>query len=68
MCSGVATEFCANIGDARHASAIAAGPMALSVDGAQESSVVRFMKSSTDRPEENRAVRAVGRTWLGPAM
>ena len=31
-------------------------------------SVVRFMKSSTDRPEEKRAVREVGSTWLGPAM
>ena len=27
---------------------------------------VRFMKSSTPRPEENRAERAVGRTWFGP--
>ena len=28
---------------------------------------VRFMKSSTPRPEENRAERAVGSTWLEPA-
>ena len=28
--------------------------------------VVRFMKSSTESPEENRAERAVGRTWFGP--
>jgi hypothetical protein len=27
---------------------------------------VRFMKSSTDRPEEKRAERAVGSTWLEP--
>ena len=29
--------------------------------------LVRFMKSSTDSPDENRARRPVGRTWLGPA-
>ena len=28
--------------------------------------VVRFMKSSTDRPDENLADRAVGSTWFGP--
>src|SRR5690606_7311393 len=28
---------------------------------------VRFMKSSTPRPDENRALRAVGRTWFEPA-
>ena len=28
---------------------------------------VRFMKSSTPRPEEKRAERAVGSTWLEPA-
>ena len=28
---------------------------------------VRFMKSSTPRPEEKRALRAVGSTWLEPA-
>ena len=27
---------------------------------------VRFMKSSTLRPDENRAERAVGSTWLEP--
>jgi hypothetical protein len=27
---------------------------------------VRFMKSSTPRPEEKRAERAVGSTWLEP--
>ena len=27
---------------------------------------VRFMKSSTDRPDEKRAERAVGSTWLEP--
>ena len=28
---------------------------------------VRFRKSETPRPEENRAPPLVGRTWLGPA-
>lgn len=28
--------------------------------------VVRFMKSNTDSPDEKRADRAVGNTWLGP--
>ena len=28
---------------------------------------VRFMKSSTERPEEKRAERAVGSTWFEPA-
>ena len=42
--------------------------MALIVLASQDNSVVRFMKSSTERPDENRAVRAVGSTWLGPAM
>ena len=27
---------------------------------------VRFMKSSTERPDENRAERAVGSTWFEP--
>ena len=27
---------------------------------------VRFMKSNTPRPEENRALRAVGKTWFDP--
>ncbi len=27
---------------------------------------VRFMKSSTERPDEKRAERAVGSTWLEP--
>ena len=28
---------------------------------------VRFMKSVTPRPDEKRALRAVGSTWLSPA-
>ena len=37
-----------------------------SCSGPSLSSEVRFMKSSTDRPEEKRAERAVGSTWLEP--
>src|SRR5665213_829017 len=50
------------------ASVMASGPISCSVRGVQDSSVVRFMKSSTESPDENRAVREVGRTWFGPAM
>jgi hypothetical protein len=50
----------------RTASVSAAGPMARRASGVIRASVVRFMKSSTDRPEENRAERAVGSTWFGP--
>src|SRR5690349_14219317 len=38
------------------ASVIAAGPIALRLAGSQPSSEVRFMKSSTPRPEEKRAL------------
>ena len=34
--------------------------------GVMRAMVVRFMKSSTERPEEKRAERAVGSTWFGP--
>ena len=40
--------------------------MAASAAGVMRAKVVRFMKSSTDNPEEKRAERAVGKTWLGP--
>jgi hypothetical protein len=30
------------------------------------SSDVRFMKSSTPKPDEKRAERAVGKTWFDP--
>ena len=36
--------------------------------GGSDNRVVRFMKSSTDKPDEKRAVREVGSTWLGPAI
>src|SRR5215472_7497957 len=47
-------------------SAIAAGPSARNWSGPHFRIDVRFMKSSTPRPEENRAERAVGSTWLEP--
>src|SRR5437588_11673738 len=43
-------------------SAIAAGPSAESASGPSLRIEVRFMKSSTPRPDENRAERAVGST------
>src|SRR6185312_15062198 len=47
-------------------SVIAAGPSARSCSGPHFRIDVRFMKSSTPRPDENRADRAVGSTWLEP--
>ncbi len=47
-------------------SAIAAGPSARSCSGPHLRIEVRFMKSSTPRPEEKRAERAVGSTWFEP--
>src|SRR5665213_119484 len=47
-------------------SVIAAGPSARNWSGPHLRIEVRFMKSSTPRPEENRAERAVGSTWLEP--
>src|SRR5215207_8132914 len=48
-------------------SAIAEGPSAASCSGPHLRSEVRFMKSSTPSPDENRAERAVGSTWFEPA-
>src|SRR5260370_11927692 len=45
---------------------IAAGPSARNWSGPHFKIDVRFMKSSTPRPEEKRAKRAVGSTWLEP--
>ena len=42
-------------------------PSAARLSGSHFRSEVRFMKSSTPRPEEKRAVRAVGSTWFEPA-
>src|SRR4030088_132087 len=47
-------------------SVMAAGPSARSWSGPHFRIEVSFMKSSTSRPEENRAERAVGSTWLEP--
>src|SRR5215212_4044046 len=47
-------------------SVIAAGPSARSWSGPHFRIDVRFMKSSTPSPDENRAERAVGSTWLEP--
>src|SRR5690606_4597736 len=57
---------CAGRPSAR-ASATAAGPMAPSEPSGTEMKLVRFMKSSTDRPLAKRARRPVGSTWFGPA-
>src|SRR6185312_5080012 len=63
----IATESaCASSPSAR-ASATAAGPIARRLSASQANSEVRFRKSRTPRPDENRALRAVGSTWLGPA-
>ena len=48
-------------------SAIAAGRERGSASGPHLRIEVRFMKSSTPRPEEKRAERAVGSTWFEPA-
>src|ERR1700756_3594316 len=47
-------------------SVIAAGPSARNWSGPHFRIEVRFMKSITPRPEEKRAERAVGSTWLEP--
>ena len=47
-------------------SAMAAGPSAASWSGPHLRMEVRFMKSRTPKPEEKRAERAVGSTWLEP--
>ncbi len=40
--------------------------MAANAPGVMRAMVVRFTKSITDSPLENRADRAVGKTWFGP--
>src|SRR6202035_1691748 len=47
-------------------SVIAAGPNARNWSGPHFTIDVHVMKSSTPSPEENRAERAVGSTWLEP--
>src|SRR6185312_11884555 len=57
----IATESaCASRPSAR-ASVTAAGPIARRLSASQASSEVRFRKSSTPKPDEKRALRAVGR-------
>src|ERR1700744_1117689 len=46
--------------------AIAGGPSAARLSGEHFRIDVRFMKSSTPRPDEKRAERAVGNTWFEP--
>ena len=56
---------CASSPSAR-ARVAAAGPSRAKLAGSQPRRVVRLRKSCTASPEANLAVRAVGRTWLGP--
>src|SRR3954468_1598019 len=48
-------------------SAMAAGPSFPSASASSRRIDVRLMKSSTPKPEEKRAERAVGSTWFEPA-
>jgi hypothetical protein len=45
----------------------AAGPISRNPAALHEISEDRLRKSSTLSPDENREVRPVGSTWLGPA-
>jgi hypothetical protein len=62
-----ATERAWAVSPSASPSAIAAGPSLPSASGSSRRIEVRFMKSSTPRPDEKRAERAVGSTWLEPA-
>src|SRR6516164_7828470 len=62
-----ATERACALSPSASPSAIAAGPISASCSAPHLRMDVRFMKSSTPRPEEKRAERAVGSTWLEPA-
>src|SRR5580704_3805210 len=50
------------------ASRIADGASAARLAASQRTIELRLRKSRTPRPDAKRALRAVGRTWLGPAM
>src|SRR6202040_1787105 len=63
----IATERAWAASPSASPSAIAVGPSRASCSGPHLRMEVRFMKSSTPNPEENRAERAVGSTWLEPA-
>src|SRR5215203_7459395 len=60
----IATERACASSPSASASAIAAGPSARSWSDPHLRIEVRFMKSSTPSPDEKRAERAVGSTWL----
>src|SRR5436190_163008 len=47
---------------------IATGASAARPTASQRTSELRFRKSRTPRPDAKRALRAVGKTWFGPAM
>src|SRR5262249_37828303 len=64
--SGSATERACASSPSASASVIAAGPIVRKASAPQLRIDVRFRKSCTPSPEENRALRAVGSTWLGP--
>src|SRR5262249_16959258 len=63
----IATERAWAASPSASPSAITAGPSCASCSGPHLRIEVRFMKSSTPNPEENRAERAVGSTWFEPA-
>src|SRR5271166_4974978 len=67
LLSRSATERAWALSPSASPSAIAAGPSSASCSAPHLRSDVRFMKSSTPRPDEKRAERAVGSTWLEPA-
>src|SRR5215470_6957828 len=62
----IATERAYASSTSTSPSAIAEGPSACSCSGPHLRIEVRFMKSSTPSPDEKRAERAVGSTWLEP--
>src|SRR3712207_1716183 len=62
----IATDRACPSSPSERPSAIAAGPSARRAFASHFRIEVRFMKSSTPRPDEKRAERAVGRTWFGP--
>ena len=66
MFSRIATERAMRVEPFGLGQAIAAGASARNCSGPSLRIEVRFMKSSTDRPDEKRAERAVGSTWLEP--
>ena len=62
----IATERACPVNPSVCASLIAAGPSLAKAPGVQDNTDVRFIKSITDKPDEKRAERAVGNTWLDP--